>query len=193
MNFISLKLYLNINFFNTKRDNNKGNFFMARWRDVKQGKATSTKTSSKKVSDEDDRFKITAPTFTQIKAVITDLFMIITPLVYISMYVIIGGREEFSQNMLQGWGYILIPYLLITVIFLKLKGQTPGLKAYEIKLVNAQDLKDITLLQVIIRQTISIFTTMSIIGLFLPFFRKDHRTIHDIVAGTILIRFPNKR
>ncbi|MCK5111360.1 MAG: RDD family protein [Arcobacteraceae bacterium] len=165
---------------------------MARWRDVKKGNIKDPEPRNNQTTHENGDFKINATTFTQIKAVITDLFMIITPLMYISIYLLLGGREEFSQNMLTGWGYIIIPYFIITVLFLAIKGQTPGLKAYEIKLVNTKDHGDIKIFQVIVRQLVSIFTTMSIIGLLLPFFRKDHRTIHDMLASTTIIKFPNK-
>ncbi len=165
---------------------------MARWRDVKKGniKLNESKRDQSDAISED--FSINATTFTQIKAVITDLFMIVMPLMYISIYLLFGGREGFAENMLMGWGYILMPYVLITILFLTIKGQTPGLKAYELKLVKTKNHTDANLFQVIIRQSISILTTMSIIGLFLPFFRKDQRTIHDIIAATTIIKFPNK-
>ena len=165
---------------------------MARWRDVKKGNAQSSEHEIEQSANENEKFKLNASALTQIKAVITDLFMIITPLIYISIYFIFGGREGFSEDMLMGWSYILIPYVIITMLFLKIKGQTPGLKAYEIKLVNTKDYSDISIFQAIVRQLISILTTMSIIGLLLPFFRKDHRTVHDIIASTTIIDFPNK-
>ena len=165
---------------------------MARWRDVKKGNIQTSKSKDDKSTSTNEDFKQNATAFTQIKAVVTDLFMIITPLIYISIYLLLGGREEFSQNMLMGWIYILIPYFIITVLFLVIKGQTPGLKAYEIKLVNAKNHKNSNIFQIIVRQLVSIFTTMSIIGLLLPFFRKDHKTIHDIIASTTIIKFPNK-
>jgi uncharacterized RDD family membrane protein YckC len=166
---------------------------MARWRDIKKGNIPNPKNmKTSKTKKEVEKFPLNATTFTQIKSVITDLFMIIMPLMYISIYLLLGSREEFSENMLIGWGYILIPYFIITILFLKIKGQTPGLKAYEIKLVNKKDHSDATLFQIVIRQVFSLFTTISIIGLFLPFFRKDHRTIHDIIASTTIISFPNK-
>ncbi len=163
---------------------------MARWRDVKKGKVTETIQSHTPSKEED--FSSNAPVLVQIKAVITDLFMLVMPLMYISIYILLGGREGFAENMVLGWSYILMPYVVISVIFLITKGQTPGLKAYEVKLVNRKDHKDINILQAIIRQILSILTTMSIIGLLFPFFRKDHRTIHDIVTSTTIINFPNK-
>ena len=135
---------------------------------------------------------LNASVLIQIKAVLTDLFMLVMPLMYISIYLILGGREGFAQNMTLGWVYILIPYLVISVLFLIKTGQTPGLKAYEIKMVNAKNHKDINIFQAIIRQLLSILITMSIIGLILPFFRKDNKTIQDIIASTTIITFPNK-
>jgi len=162
---------------------------MARWRDVKKGKISNNKELDTKIKD---NFSLNANVIIQIKAVITDLFMLIMPLMYISVYVLLGGREGFSQNMLLGWYYILVPYLIVSVLFLIIKGQTPGLKAYEIKLVNKKDHKDIGIFQAIVRQVLSIFVSASVVGLFLPFFRKDHRTIQDIIASTTVINFPNK-
>jgi uncharacterized RDD family membrane protein YckC len=72
-----------------------------------------------------------------------------------------------------------------------LKGQTPGLKAYEVKLVNKKDHQNINIVQAVIRQILSLLVTMSIVGLLFPFFRKDHRTIHDIIVSTTVIDFPN--
>ncbi len=162
---------------------------MARWRDIKKGKIVDYQKSNTK---EMGKISLNASVLTQIKAAITDLFMLVMPLMYISIYLILGGREGFSQNMAIGWGYILIPYLIISVIFLMIKGQTPGLKAYEIKLVNKKNNKAINIFQAIIRQSISLLTTISIVGLLFPFFRKDHRTIQDIIASTTVIDFPNK-
>ncbi len=163
---------------------------MARWRDIKQGKK-KTKESQSLHSKKKEDFSLNASVLTQIKAAITDLFMLIMPLMYLSIYILLGGREGFSQNILIGWGYILIPYLIISVIFLMTKGQTPGLKAYEVKVVNNKNKQNINIFQAIIRQTISLLTTISIIGLLFPFFRKDHRTIQDIIASTAVIDFPN--
>jgi uncharacterized RDD family membrane protein YckC len=139
------------------------------------------------LSNKNDKFKKYALVSTQIKAVIVDLFMLIMPLMYISIYLLLGGREGFALNMLLGWSYILIPYLIISVIFLVSKGQTPGLKAYEIKLVNNLDCKDASIIQIIVRQILSIIVTASIIGLLFPFFRKDNRTIQDIIASTAIV------
>ena len=165
---------------------------MARWRDIKKGKISDTKQIKNQFSKEEEDFTLNAPVLTQIKAVITDLFMLVMPLMYISIYLLLGGREGFQEHMLLGWTYIILPYVVISIIFLIVKGQTPGLKAYEIKLVNTKDHKDINIFQAILRQTLSVLTTMSVIGLLLPFFRKDHKTIHDIIASTTIISFPNK-
>jgi len=157
---------------------------MARWRDIKKGKIKKKEILPNTI----DKFKDNASVMTQIKAVITDVFMLVMPLMYVSIYILLGGREGFASNMLLGWGYILAPYLIISVIFLILKGQTPGLKAYDIKLVNASNHNKANLFQIIIRQFLSILITTSIIGLLFPFFRKDSRTIQDIIASTTIIK-----
>lgn len=165
---------------------------MARWRDIKKGNIPNPKKSQTLNNKEIEDFSLHASVTTQIKAAITDLFMLVMPLMYISIYLLLGGREGFAQNMMLGWVYILIPYLIISVIFLMIKGQTPGLKAYEVKVVNKSNKKDINIFQAVIRQTISLLITITIIGLLLPFFRKDHRTVQDIIASTTVINFPNQ-
>ncbi len=164
---------------------------MARWRDIKNGKIKNNNKQVLESPSIEKDFPLNARVLVQIKAVITDLFMLIMPLMYISIYILLGGKEEFSENLTLGWIYIILPYLIITILFLLLKGQTPGLKAYEIKLVNNKDHKDINIIQAVIRQILSLLITMSIVGLLFPFFRKDHRTIHDIIASTTVIDFPN--
>jgi len=165
---------------------------MARWRDVKKGKIASPEQAEAKSLNIEDTFKLNASVSIQIKAVITDIFMLLMPLMYLSIYILLGGREGFAENMVLGWAYILIPYWIVSIIFLIISGQTPGLKAYEVKLVNTKNHKKVNIFQAILRQTLSMLNTMSIVGLFVPFFRKDRRTIQDIVALTTVITFPNK-
>jgi hypothetical protein len=54
------------------------------------------------------------------------------------------------------------------------------------------DTLNINIFQVIIRQSFSLLVTFSIVGLLIPFFRKDHKTLQDIVAFTTVIKYPNK-
>ena len=162
---------------------------MSRWRDTKKGN-TTIKDSKESLNIIEDT--INATILTKSKAFVTDSFMVVMPLMYISIYLIMGGRELFEQNMTLGWSFILIPYLIITVLFTTLKGQTPGYKAYEIKVVDNRTHNNIDIFTATLRFIIYILSIISIIGIFIPFFRKDRKTIQDILSSTAVINFPNE-
>lgn len=157
----------------------------ARIRDVKQSRIKKKKII-KKDNKENDILYASIPD--KIKAFITDLFMLLMPFLYLVVYLIMGSREEFENNMSMGWLYILIPNFIIVVAFFFKKGQTPGCKAYGIKLVN-QDTDTIpSLFAIISRYYIELISFITIIGMFLPFFRKDKKSLQDLISGTHLIK-----
>ena len=104
-----------------------------------------------------------------------------------------GGRELFEQNMLLGWLFILVPYLIITVLFIVIKGQTPGLKAYEIKIVDNRTHENISIFTATLRFLLFVLSIISIIGVLIPLFRKDSKTIQDLLASTAVINYPNEK
>ena len=79
--------------------------------------------------------------------------------------------------------------LLVTVIFWeKFKGTTPGKRFVNIKIVDAQTLKDIDNKQAITRSIGYIASSIIPFGGFLMIaFRKDKKGLHDILAGTAVI------
>jgi uncharacterized RDD family membrane protein YckC len=79
--------------------------------------------------------------------------------------------------------------LLVTVIFWeKFKGTTPGKRFVNIKIVDAQTLKDIDNKQAITRSIGYIASSIILFGGFLMIaFRKDKKGLHDILAGTAVI------
>lgn len=153
---------------------------MPRWRDVKKGKH---------LKDNQTEVKDTIPFASlpqRFKAFITDTFMILMPLMYIVFYLVMGSREEFAEDRTMGWLYIFIPHMIITVALWVRSGQTPGKKAYNVKLVNT-NLELISIPQAIFRYLLITVSLITIIGLFFPLFRKDSRTIHDLLSKTIVI------
>ncbi len=152
-----------------------------RFRDVKQGKAPSKDTIQVK---EEVNLISKASYF---KAFLTDSFMLLMPIMYIVFYLVFGGREGFAEHRALGWLYILVPLTIIEILLLYFKGQTPGMKAYDIVLVSIYDKeKKPTLIQIIIRQ---IFAKVSFL-LFLwliVLFMKRVRTPHDFIAQTALV------
>ena len=124
------------------------------------------------------------------KAFTTDTFLIMMPIIYAVFYVVMGSREEFAQHMGMGWVYIMIPHFIITIGFWKFAdlGQTPGMKAYEVRLVDASSKdSEVSIISLINRY---IFTTLSIallLPLMVPYINKERKTLQDIVSNTMII------
>lgn len=163
---------------------------MARWRDAKAGKQTSKQQASSH-DEKLENIEVSAPLLGRTKALITDIFMVLMPIMYIVVYLIMGSGDLFSQNMLLGWVLILTPYWIITNLFLVFKGQTPGLKAYELKIVNSNSHDKIGYAKASIRFVIYLFSTITILLMFIPFFRKDKKTVQDLLTNTTVIESPN--
>ncbi|MDX4035131.1 RDD family protein [Aliarcobacter skirrowii] len=155
---------------------------MAKWRDVKQNRAKNIK--AKTVLQSSSNF---VPLFTRFKAFLTDFFLITTPILYIVIYLIMGGGVEFSQNRLAGWAIILFTVLFIIAIFWLKSGQTPGLKAYDLKLVDRETKSRITVMQVLIRYFVTLFSIILFAPLFFAYFNKDRKTIQDILSKTDIV------
>lgn len=120
------------------------------------------------------------------KAFLTDLFLITTPITYIVMYLILGGGTDFAENRIFGWSLILGVTALIIIFFWYVKFQTPGMKAYSLKIVNLNQNR-ISFFQAIIRYIATLFAMISFFLLFVPYFNKDKKTFQDIVSNTIII------
>jgi uncharacterized RDD family membrane protein YckC len=76
--------------------------------------------------------------------------------------------------------------LLVIVLWVK-KGQTPGFKAYDIILISDKDKKTLGFISALLRYFMFIVSAISIIGVLLPFFRKDKKTFQDLVMNTSVI------
>jgi len=156
---------------------------MARWRDTKQSKSNNKNTSTKK----ENVLIESSPLSTRLRAFLTDTFLITTPILYIVIYLIMGSGEAFSEDRLKGWSIILVIHLLIIIFFWFVKGQTPGLKAYGLKIVDALTKNRISFVQSLIRYSATVFVVVSFFLIFLPFIRKDKKTFQDLISNTIII------
>ena len=157
---------------------------MAKWRDVKQNRVQEEKSNGLKNKFSKDNL---ASLPSRLKAFLTDTFLITTPIFYIVIYLIMGSGEEFAQNRIMGWGIIFSVHAAIILIFWLKNGQTPGLKAYEIKLVDNMTKQRVSVIQVIVRYLTTLIAVVSIFLLFIPFFNKDKKTFQDILSNTIII------
>ena len=155
---------------------------MSKWRDVKQNRAKSTKDGSKNILHSSS-----VSISKRFRAFLTDLFLITTPILYIVIYLILDGGDSFSQNRTLGWSIILISTFFILAIFWLKNGQTPGLKAYDLKLVDNKTKARVSILQIIIRYFVTLFSIVLIAPLFFAFFNKERKTVQDILSNTVII------
>ncbi len=122
----------------------------------------------------------------RIKAFITDMFMIYAPILYITAYLIMDGKDDFQSSELAPLLGVTI-YGLIYAFLLSKFGQTPGKKAYEIKVVDDKTGEYIGFFRSAFRFVAFLFTATTLLGLFLPFYRKDNKGLHDLICGTIVV------
>ena len=149
-----------------------------RWRDIKKGKKPEVKKAQESTPY--------APIPPKIKAFLTDMFMIMMPLAYIVTYVIMNGKDDM-QSSLMARNSLWIVYGIIMILFWSIKGQTPGYKAYNLKVVDANTKEKPSLLKSLLRYIFFVISSTIIIGELIAFFRKDKKTLHDILSGTYVI------
>ena len=156
-----------------------------RFRDTKQNRETKT--------DYVEKPRIPfATSGIKAKAFLTDVFMLLMPLLYVSIYVVHDGLEDVASHKLEAWAYALIPFLVILTIFmLKDEGRTPGARAQGLKVIEFHSLNKPSLFSIIFRNFSLLFSLFIPIFWFIPFFRKDKRTVHDLVSATCVIVDPN--
>ncbi|WP_457607314.1 RDD family protein [Nitratifractor sp.] len=161
-----------------------------RFRDVKQGRITATPKKEKKRSGK-TAIGRSATLRERFKAFLTDSFMILMPIMYIVFYLVFSGREGFAAHKLLGWVYILVPYIVVTALFIAKSGQTPGMRAYEIRVVMQGSGEKPSYTVAFLRQLLAVWDFL-LFTWVLQFFRKDHRTLHEILSGTALVYSPRQ-
>ncbi len=156
---------------------------MPKWRDIKQNRVKKNSIDLKK----QEGFSLSCASLSlRFKAFLTDSFLITTPIIYIIMYLVLGGGAEFAENRVLGWSLILGIVAFIIIFFWYVKFQTPGMKAYSLKIVTSN--KDrIRFIQAITRYLATLFAMISIFLMFLPFFNKDKKTFQDLISNTVII------
>lgn len=162
-----------------------------RFRDIKKGIIKPQEKKNRKSSIREFPY---ATNFQKTKAAITDSFMLLMPIMYIVFYLIMDGREGFSQNKLEGWIYILLPFITIQSIFmLKGDGQTPGYKNYNLKVIDIHTFKTPSLFSIVFRNFAMILSLATIFGWLIMFFRKDKKGLHDLLSNTVVVTIKRKK
>ena len=154
-----------------------------RFRDVKQGKEKEIVIEESNLKNKWDY----ASAGMKIKAFLTDSFMLVMPIMYVVFYLIMGGREGFSEHKAMGWLYILIPLVIAQTIFMFKTGQTPGYRAYNLILIDDTTGKKPSLFIILFRNLSAILSLFTFFGWIMMFFRKDKKTLHDLLSGTAIV------
>ncbi|MDR2635496.1 MAG: RDD family protein [Campylobacteraceae bacterium] len=144
-----------------------------RWRDIRQGKI-----KPKPVS-----FRTAVSISKRVKAFIIDMFMINMPILYFAVYIVLGGRDEFLNNQLAIF-ICTLAFGVILSIFFATAGQSPGYKAYGIRLADMQTKKKLGFFRAMWRFVCFVIFGALLIGFLPAFFRDDKRCLHDIFSDT---------
>jgi uncharacterized RDD family membrane protein YckC len=156
---------------------------LARWRNIKHKKQPSNTSSS--IQTDKDTPKC-APLVNRLKTFLIDMFMIMMPIMYLTTYVVMEGKDDFQGSEIARWITAAL-YGVIIISFWYFKGQTPGLKAYDYKLIDSSTKGNLSLIKCLIRYLVFIFAAMSIVGAFVPLFRKDKKTLQDLAVNSCII------
>lgn len=152
-----------------------------RIRDIKKQSKTNNQTNKSKPK------YIYAKYSDRVKAFITDMFMIYIPILYAITYVALNGKEDFQGSWIAQLSGVLI-YALIYATFLAKSGQTPGKRAYNIKVVDSHSGEGISFFRAFLRFVSFLFSATILFGVLLPFFRQDKKSLHDLVASTLVVK-----
>ena len=144
----------------------------------------------------------------RLKALLVDIFMIYTPIIYLA-YVIVGGAQEFRSNQPIIFACFLA-YACISAIFIAKSGQTPGLRYVELRIVRADRARSVDsadtsanpesktftigFWQALLREFAWAFSCAIMVGFIAPFVgshhRKSHQCLHDLWLRTRIIEAP---
>jgi len=160
-----------------------------RFRNIKQGKAVH----EKKDFPKQENYNHYASSRLKIKAFLTDAFMLVMPIMYIVFYLVMDGRDGFAEHKLLGWMYILIPLIMVQSVFMYFSGQTPGYRAYSITLIDEKTKTKPSLFVIMFRNLSAILSLFTLVGWMLMFFRKDSKTLHDLLSATAVVKTDDKQ
>lgn len=151
-----------------------------RFRKIKQGAKVPHSTDTLPV-------RTYAKSAVKIKAFLTDSFMLLMPIMYVVFYLVMDGREDFAAHKLIGWLYILAPLIIVQTLFMIKTGQTPGYRAYGLKIIDELTGEKPAAGMILFRNVCAILSFFSFFGWIMMFFRKDHKTLHDLLSHTAVI------
>lgn len=157
-----------------------------RFRDIKQSRETKERQSVPEKKEPALKYPY-ASLGNKVKAFITDSFMLLMPIMYIVFYLVMGSREAFGEERVLGWIYILVPLVIVQTLFMAKSAQTPGYRAYNLMLIDESTGEKPSFFIILFRNLCALLSFFSIFGWLMMFFRKDRKTLHDLLSNTAVI------
>lgn len=120
------------------------------------------------------------------KAFLIDIFLLYVPILYLC-YFVLGSKEAFLDN--QAVIFTCSTFFgIVQAIFLSAKAQSPGLKAYDLYLIDKKTGKKVIFLKIMIRYVVFLLGSSLLFGLLMSFLRKDGLALHDLLSQTCIVR-----
>ncbi|MFE8698210.1 RDD family protein [Cytobacillus sp. FJAT-53684] len=117
---------------------------------------------------------------------ILDFFILVLPIS--AVFYLIKG--EYSYEWATGWTWQIIYTLYLTFIPLLWSGYVIGKRILKIKVKRINE-SELTFKNMFLREVVGKFLVMNltfgisaIVSVFMVVFRKDKRTVHDLIGGT---------
>ncbi len=120
-------------------------------------------------------------------AVIMDNFLLLAPITILTGVIFGYDALKHPETNHVAGNFQMVVYLIVTVLFWKYTGQTPGKKAFGLKVVDAKTFEIPSTWKLAIRFVSYFLSMVSLVGFFIPLFREDRRALHDLIAGTAVI------
>ena len=152
-----------------------------------QSKTPSTPSSAQAEQSAPARQKAKiASRFERAKAFLIDIFLLYVPVLYVC-YFVLGSKEAFLGNQAVIFACSAF-FGVVQALFLSTKAQSPGLKAYDLYLIDIKKGRKLSFLRVILRYIVFLIGASLLFGLLMSFLRKDGLALHDLLSQSCIVR-----
>lgn len=119
------------------------------------------------------------------KAFIIDLFLLYAPLCYLC-YFVLGSGAQFRANQV-AIALCSVFFGVIYSAFIAAKAQSPGLKAYDLYLIDRNLGGKISFFRAILRYIVFLVSFGLLFGILIAFLRKDGLMLHDLLTKSVIV------
>lgn len=154
---------------------------------ARQSKAPSTLSSAQAEQSAPTKQKAKiASRIERAKAFLIDIFLLYVPVLYVC-YFVLGSKEAFLGNQAVIFACSAF-FGVVQALFLSTKAQSPGLKAYDLYLIDIKKGRKLSFLRVILRYIVFLIGASLLFGLLMSFLRKDGLALHDLLSQSCIVR-----